>query len=331
MKKQNIPAILAGIGLVALILDTKTALSGAADGIALCIQTLIPSVFPFLFLSGFLTSSLLGKNIIFLRPVGKILHIPSGAESIFLIGLLGGYPIGARCVADAVGSGCISQENGNRMLAFCSNAGPAFLFGIGSRFFSDIRICWMLWAIHIAAALLAGCLTPGGNQDTVKLHSQRIPAASTVLRNALQTMATICGWVILFRVLLAFCQRWFLWLLPVWGQNLITGCLELANGCCNLVQIEDEKLRIVLCSVMLGFGGLCVTMQTFSVCTNMDCSWYLPGKLLQAFISLCMACMAISREMALPCAIVLVTLIATLLFFQHRTEKKNSNLRKCIV
>lgn len=331
MRKQNLPAMFAGIGFLILILDTKTALSGAAQGITICLQTLIPSLFPFLFLSVFLTSSLLGRSIRMLRPIGRLLRIPSGAESILLIGMLGGYPIGAQCVAQAVRSGSISRENGKRMLAFCSNAGPAFLFGIGSRLFKEVWMCWTLWAIHIIAALLVGILTPGGDTRPTTLTVKASPGASAGLRQALQIMATVCGWVVLFRVLLAFCQRWFLWLLPIWSQLLISGLLELANGCCALAQIEDVTLRFMLCSVFLGFGGLCVTMQTFSVCDGIDSAWYLPGKLLQTVFSILIASMVISREMALPGAMAIAVLCGGILFFQRKATKKDSNLRKCAV
>lgn len=331
MRKQNMPAIFAGIGSLILILDTKTAIAGAAEGIDICLKTLIPSLFPFLFLTGFLTLSLQGKAIRILRPIGKLLRIPTGAESIFLIGLLGGYPVGAQCVAQAVGSGSISRENAKRMLAFCSNAGPAFLFGIGSRLFARLWMVWALWFIHITAAILVGIVTYGENTGSVTLQASTMPAPAAVLRQSLQTMAMICGWVVLFRVLLCFLQRWFLWLLPDWALHLLSGLLEIANGCCALMQVENVSLRFVLCSAFLGFGGLCVTMQTYSVCTGLDCRSYLPGKLLQTVFSILLSCVVISREMAIPAALSLIVIFSGIYFFSQRSAKKDSNLRKCIV
>ena len=331
MKKQNMPAYFAGIALLILILDTKTALNGAAEGIDICLKTLIPSLFPFLFLSGFLTGSLQGKTIRFLRPIGRLLRIPQGAESIFLIGLLAGYPVGAQCVAQAVSCGSISRENGRRMLAFCSNAGPAFLFGIGSRLFNEIWMVWALWLIHIMSAMLVGMVTFGGNEDSAAMRTGTIPPPEAILRKSLQTMAMVCGWVVLFRIVLSFLQRWLLWWLPGWAQLLISGSLELANGCCGLMQIENISLRFLFCSGFLGFGGLCVTMQTFSVCIGLDKRWYLPGKLLQTVFSLLLSCAIISREMALPAVLSLMVSCCGIHYFSQRSAKKDSNLRKCIV
>ncbi len=331
MKKEKWPAVFAGIGLLLLILDTKTALTGGAAGIEICLQTLIPSLFPFLFLSVLLTASLSGKKIRFLKPIGQLLQIPAGSESILLIGLLGGYPVGAQCIAQQVRLGNISRENGKRMLSFCSNAGPAFLFGIGCRLFDAIWMCWTLWGIHILAALLVGLLMPVGSAEAAKPTANAAPTVTSALRQALQIMATICGWVMLFRILLAFCERWFLWAFPTWLQASLCGLLELANGCCSLLLVQDTALRFVLCAGMLGFGGLCVTMQTFSVCDGVDTAWYLPGKLLQALFSVLLAGMVISREIRLPAGTVFAAIIGCRLIIQRKAAKKDSILPKYVV
>ncbi len=326
MRKEKWPAIFAGLGLLLLILDTKTALIGGAAGLEICLQTLVPSLFPFLFLSILLTVSLSGRELRLLAPLGRLLKIPMGAESILVIGLVGGYPVGAQCIAQAVQRGNISRENGKRMLAFCSNAGPAFLFGMGSRLFADAWMCWALWGIHILSALLVGSCMPGGRDERTKLTAAAPPTASAALRQSVQVMAMICGWVMLFRILLAFCERWFLWLLPVWAQVTLSGLLELANGCCGLVLVENVALRFVLCAGLLSFGGLCVTMQTYSVCAKVDVSRYLPGKLLQTVFSILLAAMAISREMLLPAGLLLAGAIGLLMIFHRKTAKKDSNL-----
>ena len=55
--------VLAGFGMLVLILDGKTALLGMRDGLEICLWTVIPALFPFLFLSAILTDSLYGKKI----------------------------------------------------------------------------------------------------------------------------------------------------------------------------------------------------------------------------------------------------------------------------
>ena len=121
----------------ALIVDSQSALMGAREGLELCIKTVIPSLMPFFFLSVLLTNRLSGKKISMLRPLGRILRLPEGAESIFLIGILGGYPVGAQAISQAAQAGSLDRSNAKRMLGFCSNAGPSFNFGILGRMFSS--------------------------------------------------------------------------------------------------------------------------------------------------------------------------------------------------
>ena len=75
-KKQLWTGIIAAIGFFMLLIDTKTALHSAQEGISLCISTVIPSLFPFFVLSSFINTSLLGKKIRMLHPICKICNIP---------------------------------------------------------------------------------------------------------------------------------------------------------------------------------------------------------------------------------------------------------------
>lgn len=278
--------LLAGIGILILILDSGTALAGAQDGIALCLQSVIPSIFPFLVLTGVLLPYLVGKPRAILRPVSRLLGIPPGTEGIFFAGLLGGYPTGALMVTQAWKSGRISRGNAERMLAFCSNAGPSFLFGILAARYPSIWMLWALWGIHIISAILVAAVMPGKAGNDAPAVGFSPMTWSDSLKNAVKTMGCICGWVIFFRVMLAFLDRWVLWLLPITARIAVHGILELANGCCSLEQVPTVGLRFVICSGMLAFGGICVLLQTSSVTDKLSLRYHLAGKLLQTVFSI---------------------------------------------
>lgn len=277
--------IFAAVGLMLLILDSRTALKGANEAVELCVQVVIPSLFPFFVLSGMLVGAISGGGLPLLRPLERILGIPIGSGGIFITGLLGGYPTGAQAVAQAWKGGQLSRDEGKRMLAFCSNAGPSFLFGILGRSFTNFGCVWLLWGIHILSAVLVGILLPRRDSSIHKIAPSAPPSLPTVLRRAVTTTGYVCGWIILFRVVLAFLTRWILWLLGSSGQVTIFGLLELTNGCCSLHLIGNEGLRMVIASGILAFGGLCVAMQTASVTGELGLGWYLPGKILQTIIS----------------------------------------------
>ena len=289
MKRIQWSAIFAGMGMLILIMDAETALEGASEGIELCIRVVIPSLLPFFFLSNILTSSLCGSNIPILGPLCRFTGIPKGGEGLLLLGFLGGYPVGAQSIAASYRDGQLAEFQAKRLLCFCSNAGPSFLFGIVASKFSQTWIPWLLWAIHIFSALLTGYILPNKTADPVVLEKKASASPVTALQGCLRIMASVCGWIILFRILIRFLQQWILWLLPQSVQILITGLLELTNGCNQLDSIDMVGLRFIMASLLLSFGGLCVTMQTASAVGPLGIGSYLKGKLLQTLFSTIMS------------------------------------------
>lgn len=288
--KRYITAVPGAAAMMVLILDSKTAVSAGAAGIDLCLRTLIPALFPFLVASSLLTGALMGQPIRFLAPFGKILGIPNGAESLLLVGFLGGYPVGADHVSRGYRLGALDRQNAERMLAFCSNAGPSFLFGIIGSQFEGKQIPWALWGIHATGAMIAGIMSSQGVEKAGSSLPYKECTIFGILRSSVSTMGIICGWVILFRVFIGFLNRWFLWALPVSVQVLISGILELSNGCSRLMEITSDGVRYLVAAVMLSLGGGCVIMQTISVCNGLSLRWYLTGKLMQCSISVLLCC-----------------------------------------
>ena len=286
MSKRAIQGTVAGLGLLFLILDSKTALNGAINAVNLCLGSVVPSIFPFLVLSPVLVSAISGQHLPLLRPIGCALGIPMGAEGIFLSGILGGYPTGAQAVCNAWQSGQLSREDTQRMLTFCSNAGPSFIFGILGMKFSQVWLPWLLWGIHILSAVMVAITMPREKHSEKIIFNSSPCTLVQSLKQAVRTMALICGWVVLFRVMLAFIDRWVLWLVPTSVRVGIYGVLELANGCCSLDQVVSEGMRFIICSGMLAFGGICVVMQTASVTGNLGVKTYIFGKILQTLFSI---------------------------------------------
>jgi len=285
----------AAIGMGILILDSKTALEGAQQGVELCIRSLIPSLFPFFVLSSLLTSSFIGADNPFLRPLGHLVGIPKGCESLLIPGFLGGYPAGAQCIGQSYRQGCITRKQAESMLLFCSNAGPSFLFGLLGPMFPESRMLWQLWMIHILSAMLCGWIFSGKDTQTGSVTGTTL-SFPAVLSGAVRTMGTVCGWVVLFRVVLNFCQRWFLRRMPPVLQVILAGILELSNGCLSLSSVADIRLRFTVASGLLAFGGLCVLMQTASVIGALSILPYCCGKILQAMFSILLSVGMIYRK-----------------------------------
>lgn len=253
------------LGMLVLILDSKTALSGAAAGMELCIKTLIPGLFPFFVLSAMLSGSL---------PGGLILS-----------GILGGYPVGAANVVRAWRTGSLSKSEAERMVVVCNCAGPSFIFGVVGPMLEHIMDPFLLWGVYL---LSTGALFPILPMTGRPVRQQRKIRLTEALSGALRAVASVCGWVILLRVLMAVLDRWVLWLLPDPVRTAVYGILELTNGCLALRDIQPG-LRFVLAAGMISFGGLCVMLQTQAVADGLTLKYYFPGKLYQCACAMLLA------------------------------------------
>ena len=208
---RKIQGILAFCGIFILILDSPSAVAGAADGIQMCMQQVIPAIFPMLVLSIWLTQIMGNSELTIFRPLGRLLRIPDHAISLLIPAFFGGYPVGAQCTAEQYRHGSLSKETAEKMLSFCNNAGPSFIFGFLPIVFANTYRIWQIWLTHIGSAILAGIVLCHSEEKERQRVMQR---GAPIMGTAVRSMALICGWVIFFRVLTGFLERWFLWKVP---------------------------------------------------------------------------------------------------------------------
>ena len=331
MKSKNryIKLILCLFALLAVILDSRSSALGAAAGIEICVRSAIPSLFPAMVLTDIMVRSMDGIGA---SAISKLLIIPKGAESIYLAGILGGYPMGARLIGQHYSEENLSKADAQYMLTFCSNAGPAFIFGLCGPMFSTPAAPAALWVIQICASLLvAKSKKRKPSCKSFSCNSKPLSLTQIVI-NCTKTMAVICGWIVLFRVLMHFLENWFLWMLSSETGTLLKGILELTIGCCGLGAIVNESSRFLICTILLSFGGLCVCLQTRSLINGLSMMHYIKGKLLQTLyatlisvgsLSVINYSLPISIRLMIP-ALSMLVIAATVFYFQkHIAFPKN--------
>lgn len=246
--------------MLLLILDSRCAAQSAADALELCLKTVIPSLFPMFVLSGLLVSSLKGNGGKFQSVLERWLGIPAGGGMLFLLGIVGGFPVGAQCIAQAVEAGSLSRPDGEKMLGFCNNCSPAFLFGIAGSVLASPRDALYLFLIQLEAALLLARFTDFHENYDVHFSADSISLPEAVNR-AIRSMGTVCAWVVLAGVVTGFLRRWIFPLLPVPMPQLLTGLLEITGGILGLTALTEMNLRFLLCAGFVCFGGISVWLQ----------------------------------------------------------------------
>ena len=267
--------LLLGLGLLGMILDGRTAMQGAAEGVELCLMAVIPALLPFLCLSMALTDRLWGRGNVLIRWSGRLFRLPVGGEGLLIPALLGGYPAGAACIGRAFRQEQLAKEDAEILLGFCSLPGPAFLFGIVSQAFSSAWAVWALWLLVLLGAWTASRILPECRGGATVSGS----GSADAIGQAGAAMGRICVLVILFRVGLQFLNKYLR--LSGSGAVLAAGVLELTNGCCALASVEPEVLRFLFAAGMLSMGGVCVALQTAQVANGLSLRYYCLGKAVQ--------------------------------------------------
>lgn len=273
--------ILSALMLV-IIFDSQTALQSVAASIELCIKSVIPGVLPFLLLGSAIACEIRNTQISYLE---NLLRIPKGAGAFFLIGQICGYPVGAKLLQDAVNQRTIDRESAVRMMCFCNNASPAFIIGILTSMFIDKWTALYLWIIQIVTSLILGIILPGCPGKAINNRSVPNQNLSSILTDVIKTIANICGWVIVFGMLVSYVYKFAVFRKYTFASIIVSGFFELTNGVFALSNISSESIRLILSSIFLSFGGVCVLMQTRTVAPDMDIKHYFLSRLLHAAIS----------------------------------------------
>lgn len=278
MKKRTTLFLL--LAMVFLILDSRCAADSARDALFLCAQTLIPSLFPLFVLGGMLVPALAQIRI---PGLSRILGFPEG---YFLLGLLGGYPLGAACIARAAERGDLRAEDAERITGLCSLCGPGFLFGVVGTLLSPGAAA-VVFALQLEAALLTAALWPGATTTRIQAQAEAVSLSDT-LNKATQSILTVCGWVTLAAVAAGFLRRWVLALLPEGIAVVLTGLMELTNGILAAGNLGKDA-RFLLCGLFASFGGISVLLQIRGVSPGIRMGQCIGQKTVHAVITTALA------------------------------------------
>lgn len=159
-KKKSISIIFI-LYLFFLVLFTKSNFNAAKKGITLWANNVVPSLFPF-----FVAVELLKHtNLIYFLSIKldkymkPIFNLPGVASFPFVMGLISGYPVGAKIVSDLYSNNLCTKKEAERMLAFTNNSGPLFIIGtVGCSFYSNTSIGILLLISHILSSISVGII-----------------------------------------------------------------------------------------------------------------------------------------------------------------------------
>lgn len=264
---NGIRSVLIGSGLLflgaAILFYGAEAAEGIRQGIRLCLSSVIPSLYLFLVFADFL--ALTDGGTILFRPfglLGGLFGVPKGTVPVILLSLIGGYPVGAKMLAQKVRRGQLDPRTAERLLCFCVNCSPAFLIaGVGIPYFHSVEVGCVLWGSQAAAVVVTGllvrCFWGCGDSDSEEEAPEGkvdyLQGFVSAVTEAGKSILVICGFVLVFSVIVGVVKQ-----LP--GGETWAGLLEVTVGCAGLAGRRGME-KLILAVVYTSFGGVCVWMQ----------------------------------------------------------------------
>ncbi len=268
---------------ILILLFPRQTGDGVRKGLTLCYRAVIPSVFPSLILTTLLFSRPCGAIE---RTVGRLFSrafrvSPRGAVA-WVAGLLSGFPVGAVTVANDVRSGRISPEEGEYLLAFVNNTGPAFLVGgVGLGLFGSVRVGWALYLVQIPVSLLVGLLfRPKEQVPKRPADVSDVKNADPVgaIASASETCVRIAGFVCFFSVISSLLSAFIPAGLPL---AVASSLLEVGCGASHAARLAFPFPALPLVAFAVCFSGSSVHFQTIAALrgTGIGSFPYRKGKL----------------------------------------------------
>lgn len=294
--RWRLPGCLAlGALLLWLLADAIAVRSAVEQALELCAQSVIPALFPFLVVTSALLSLGLGELAApwLAGLMEPLFRVPGAGSAALVLGLVGGYPIGAATAGRLYQEGVVSRQEGERLLTFCNNSNPVFLISVlGVGVFGSVRTGIWLWLIHVLSALLTGLAFRGHGKTAgrrpltrpaafraVSLPMALVEAVESSLRGMLSVCAFVTFFYVLARPLAALGGRT--------GAALV-GLVELFSL---TPLLTADTWGFILAAGMAGWGGFSVLCQTAAVLegSGLSARYCLRGKAVQGLLSAILA------------------------------------------
>ena len=156
--RQGLAAAAALAFGVLVLAVPEAATRGFAGGTALCLQSVLPALFPFFVVCELLTAA--PPPAVLLRPMQRVLGLESAETArALLLSWVGGYAVCARLAGQLYGAGRITRRDAALLQVLGCCSGPGFVIGcVGGALLGNVRLGVVLYAAQIGANLGAGAV-----------------------------------------------------------------------------------------------------------------------------------------------------------------------------
>lgn len=277
---------------IGLYTYSKECKNGIINGLVICVSNLVPSLFLYMILATYISGSKISLYIgaIFGRPMAKLLKLPKISASAILLSLIGGYPVGAKCVVGAYKSNLLTKSQANKLslITVCSGTGFTLNF-VGLSLYNNqktgiILLVSQLLAYAITATLICIFVKCDDCIDVTNNRQIKQTDFTTAVFDGCVATVNMCAMVIVFSAIVCVCEKIFCDI-PIIKDILIL-TLEVTTACTKLY----AKYPIYIISFAMGFSGLCIQFQIFSILKDIGInkSLFFLFRIMQGICSACL-------------------------------------------
>lgn len=279
--------------IILLLINHEIAFQYASNGLLIWFNRMIPTLFPFMVISGILLRTGTSKQLakLFYPVIGKLFSLSYDCVYIIIMGFLCGFPMGAAMIADSLKLKRITKEEGNLLLSFTNNIGPVY-------FLSFVCVKCPCFQLYFAFMIMYFIPFLYGLILRYSVYQKRVCIANNTncnfyhniisfsclnesLQSAIQNITLLGGYMICFNLLnmipILFLSKPLL-------LSVVSVLIEISGGITNMIPYPKYYPFVY---ILLPFGGLSCIFQTFSLIHEYGLSIkaYVFHKLMQTIIT----------------------------------------------
>lgn len=286
--------------LICIFTFQKSNYISIRNTIGIFLDSVMPSLFPFILFTNVLILSGLSKSIIrYFKKYGNLIYVG-------VIGFLCGYPMGAKATYSLYAENKITKKQATFLMSFANNCNPIFILStIGICVLNNFHIGLILLISHYIAAIII-CIFNFSHNDIIhenlqnsnsfkekedkKLHKSGFEIIDTSIKSTFITLGNILAFIIIFNLLFSIVEILLTKLnLPKDIIYTLSGLFEVTNGS-RLIYLNTNfgfSFTIILISFMLSFSGFSIIFQVYSCIYKAKIKlWHIVKfKLIQGIIS----------------------------------------------
>lgn len=278
-KFMLIKVIFAAIVCIILLSYGSCISEGVLNGLYLCCQVLIPSLFPYMVVANFIVKSGLSDYLAkFCEKITSAIFGVSGkCGAIILLSLIGGYPVGAKGISALYNSKKIDGTEAEQLSYSLVSAGPGFLLiYIGTNTLNCPQIGMCILISQVLSVIAIGFINKiifKRQKSNISLSQKKEKSVANLsfsdaivesVKDCTYSTLEMCGTIGLFSGIISLFEI----NLQQYPQifKYIATLLEVTTAS-NILCVDSD---ILLLAFATGFAGLSIHFQIFQALKNVS-------------------------------------------------------------